>query len=228
LAEVAALDDRVKVITNETNVGFLGSANRGAEAATGEILVFLNNDTILLPGWLPPLLEVFEGRADVGAVGGRLVYPDGSLQEAGGLVFADGSAAKVGYGDPDPEAPLYSYLREADYCSGCLLATKRSVFAELGGFDSRYAPGFYEDTDYCFALREQGLRVYYQPESTIVHVEGATAGTDLKRGPKRYQVSNAKKFTQKWKDALKRQPRRPKVLSPEALYELATPREEAP
>jgi GT2 family glycosyltransferase len=227
LAEAAALDERIKVITNETNVGFLGSVNRGAQAASGEILVFLNNDTILLPGWLQPLLEVFEERADVGAVGGRLVYPDGALQEAGGLVFADGSAAKFGYGDPDPEAPLYSYLREVDYCSGCLLATKRSVFEELGGFDTRYAPGFYEDTDYCFALREHGLRVYYQPESTIVHVEGATAGTDLKRGPKRYQVVNAKKFAEKWKSALKRQPKRPKVLSPEALYELATPREEA-
>jgi GT2 family glycosyltransferase len=227
MAELGKLDDRIKVLTNATNSGFLKSVNRGAEVATGEILVFLNNDTILLPGWLQPLLEVFEARTDAGAVGGRLVYPDGALQEAGGLVFDDGSAAKFGYGDPDPEAALYSYLREADYCSACLLATKRSVFAELGGFDSRYAPGFYEDTDYCFALREQGLRVYYQPESTIVHVEGATAGIDLDRGPKRYQVVNAKKFARKWKDALKRQPKRPKVLSAEALYELATPREEA-
>jgi GT2 family glycosyltransferase len=196
--------------------------NRGAEAATGDILVFLNNDTILLPGWLQPLLEVFEAHPDAGAVGGRLLYPDGRLQEAGGLVFSDGSAAKFGYGDADPEAALYSYLREADYCSGCLLATKRSVFNGIGGFDSRYAPGFYEDTDYCFALREQGLRVYYQPESTIVHVEGATAGTDLERGPKRYQVLNAKKFARKWKTALERQPKRPKVFSAEALYELAT------
>jgi GT2 family glycosyltransferase len=227
LAQVVAVDDRFKVLTNDANLGFLHSVNRGAEVAIGEILVFLNNDTILLPGWLQPLLEVFDARAHAGAVGGRLVYPDGVLQEAGGLVFADGSAAKFGYGDPDPEASLYSYLREVDYCSGCLLATRRAVFEEVGGFDIRYAPGFYEDTDYCFALRERGLHVYYQPESTIVHVEGATAGTDLKRGPKRYQVVNGKKFAEKWKATLEHQPQRPKVLSPEALYELAAPRRES-
>ena len=116
---------------------------------------------------------------------------------------------------------LFSYLREVDYCSGCLLATRRSVFVELGGFDRRFAPGFYEDTDYCFALRERGLRVYYQPESSIVHVEGGTAGTDLEQGPKRYQELNQKTFARKWRKALERQPDRPELLDAASLTSIA-------
>jgi GT2 family glycosyltransferase len=224
LEELAGRDPRIKVLRNQTNRGFLHSATRGAEAADGDVLLFLNNDTVLLPSWLPPLLRVFAERKDAGAVGGRLLYPDGRLQEAGGLVFADGSAWKVGYGELDPEASMYSYLREVDYCSGCLLATPRALFDELGGFDERYAPGFYEDTDYCLAVRKHGLRVIYQPECTIVHAEGGTAGTDLERGPKRYQVVNQKKFERKWRKELKRQPLRPDVLDARSLEALAAAR----
>jgi GT2 family glycosyltransferase len=224
LDELSSRDSRIRVIRNTTNRGFLHSVTRGAEAADGDMLLFLNNDTVLLPGWLPPLLRVFAERKDAGAVGGRLLYPDGRLQEAGGLVFADGSAWKLGYGELDPEASIYSYLREVDYCSGCLLATPRALFEELGGFDKRYAPGFYEDTDYCLAVRKHGLRVIYQPESTIVHAEGGTAGTDLERGPKRYQVVNQKKFERKWRKELKQQPRRPDVLDTRSLEALAAAR----
>jgi len=224
LDELASRDSRIKVLRNTKNRGFLRSVTRGAEAAEGDVLLFLNNDTILLPGWLPPLLRIFAERSDAGAVGGRLLYPDGRLQEAGGLVFADGSAWKLGYGELDPEASIYSYVREVDYCSGCLLATPRALFDELGGFDERYAPGFYEDTDYCLAVREHGLRVIYQPECTIVHVEGGTAGTDLERGPKRYQAVNQKKFERKWRKALRQQPRRPEVLDARSLEALAAAR----
>jgi O-antigen biosynthesis protein len=224
LDELASRDSRIKVLRNTTNRGFLRSVTRGAEAADGDMLLFLNNDTVLLPRWLPPLLRVFAERNDVGAVGGRLLYPDGRLQEAGGLVFDDGSAWKLGYGELDPEASIYSYLREVDYCSGCLLATPRVLFDELGGFDERYAPGFYEDTDYCLAVRKHGLRVIYQPECTIVHVEGGTAGTDLERGPKRYQVANQKKFERKWRKELQQQPRRPEFLDAKSLEALAAAR----
>ena len=123
-------------------------------------------------------------RDDVGAVGGRLVYPDGRLQEAGGLVFRDGSAAKFGYGDPDPDFPLFMVPREVDYCSGCLLAFRRDFFLESGGFDPAYGFGFYEDTDFCFRVRALGRVVLYEPESVVVHVEGASAGIDLTQGAK--------------------------------------------
>ena len=209
------------LLRNEVNSGFVASVNRAVEEASGEFVVLLNNDTIPLPGWLPPLLAPFRDRDDVGAVGGRLVYPDGRLQEAGGLVFRDGSAAKFGYGDPDPDFPLFTVPREVDYCSGCLLAFRRDFFLESGGFDPAYGFGFYEDTDFCFRARALGRVVLYEPESVIVHVEGASAGTDLTQGAKRFQALNAELFTERWGEALARQPERPVELDREALLHLS-------
>jgi GT2 family glycosyltransferase len=205
----ARRDRRLKALRNPENVGFITSCNRGASAARGDILVFLNNDTIPLPGWLPPLLRIFEAFPEAGAVGGKLLYPDGRLQEAGSVVFSDGSAANFGRGHLDADDPLVNYVREVAYCSGALLATRRSLFAELGGFDSHYLPAYYEDTDYCFRVRQKGYRVYYQPESAIIHYEGGTSGTDLATGLKRYQLINRGKFQSRWKEILEHQPKHP-------------------
>ena len=214
-------DKRFRRLRNRKNSGFVRSCNRGAKAATGEILVFLNNDTLLLPGWLPPLWRIFRDHADAGAVGGRLVFPNGTLQEAGGVVFCDGSAANFGRGDYDVEAPDYGYVREVDYCSAALLATRRAIFQALGGFETRYQPGYYEDVDYCFKLRSNGYQVYYQPESTIVHQEGATGGTDLASGAKQWQVVNQAKFATTWRRELKQQPARPAPADFAAWHALA-------
>jgi O-antigen biosynthesis protein len=208
-------------LRNPKNAGFVASCNRGASAATGEIIIFLNNDTLPLPGWLTSLLQTFRDHPDAGAVGGKLVFPDGRLQEAGGVIFADGSGANFGRGDHEVDAPLYNYVREVDYCSGALLATRRSLFEEIGGFDTRYCPAYYEDADYCFAVREKGSRVYYQPDSTIIHLEGATSGTDLSSGVKQYQVVNQAKFVEKWGHMLKRQRPRPGRYTHETWYALA-------
>ena len=221
LERLARADARLRVLRNEQNLGFVGSCNRGAEAAGGEVLVFLNNDTLPAPGWLPPLLRVLAERADAGAVGGKLVYPDGTLQEAGGCIFSDGTGCNFGKHDPRPDAPLYNFLREVDYCSGALLATPRALFLSAGGFDERFAPAYYEDTDYCFALRERGLRVYYQPESVVVHFEGATAGTDAGSGAKRFQEVNRDKFLDKWRHALARQPPPPDAYDFATLHALS-------
>jgi O-antigen biosynthesis protein len=211
----------LKVIRNARNRGFVASCNRGARAAKSDILVFLNDDTVPQVGWLQALVRTFRDRPDAGAVGGKLLYPDGRLQEAGNFVFADGSAANFGRDDRLIEGPLYNYVREADYCSAALLATPRALFLEIGGFDKRYEPGYYEDTDYCFAVRKRSRRVYYQPESVVVHTEGGTGGTDLTSGAKRYQVVNQAKFARKWKDALRDQPKRPVNLDLGASYGLA-------
>jgi GT2 family glycosyltransferase len=202
-------DPRAVLLRNDVNAGFVTSVNRGAGAATGDFLVFLNNDTIPLPGWLRPLLRTFRDRPDAGVVGGKLVYPDGRLQEAGAIVFSDGSAANFGSGDPDPDAPEYSYLREVDYVSGALFVTRRSLFRDLGGFDRIYGFGYCEDSDYCFKVRAHGLRAYYQPESAIVHMEGGTSGTDVTQGPKRFQVINRETFVARWRSDLARQPSPP-------------------
>jgi GT2 family glycosyltransferase/SAM-dependent methyltransferase len=202
LRQWAEAGEQRLVVRNSTNVGFIASCNRGARASTRELLVFLNNDTIPLPGWLDRLVQIFADRPDAGAVGGRLLYPDGRLQEAGAVVFADGSGANVGRGEYDAERPLFTFVREVDYCSGALLATPRALFTAIGGFDRRYAPAYYEDTDYCFAVRARGKRVYYQPRSVVVHREGASSGTDASSGVKRFQVVNRSRFAAKWATAL--------------------------
>lgn len=209
LERLAATDKRLTIVRNAENTGFILSCNRGAGVATGDLLLFLNNDTVLMPGWLPPLVRVFRGDVKAGVVGGRLLFPDGRLQEAGGMIFRDGSAAHFGRGDYDADRFLYQFVREVDYCSGALLATRRSLFEKLDGFDRRYRPAYYEDVDYCFKARKSGYRVYYQPESTIVHLEGATSGVDPRRGTKRYFTLNQRKFVEKWKRLLRSYPVRP-------------------
>ena len=195
----------LRVLRNADNAGFIDSCNRGAEAARGEFLVFLNNDTTVTEGWLDALLMPFENDAKVGIVGAKLVYPDGRLQEAGGLIFSDASGWNYGRGD-DPELPQYNFLSEADYVSGACLAIRRQAFHELGGFDTHYRPAYYEDTDLCFKVRAGGGKVIYQPRATIIHHEGATSGTDESSGAKRYQAVNRDKFRERWADMLAEHP----------------------
>jgi len=186
------------------NGGFIAACNDGAALAHGEYLVFLNNDTVPQPGWLDALLRTFQEHPRTGLAGAQLLYPDGRLQEAGGIVFSDGSGWNYGRFSA-PNDPRHAFVRDADYCSGAAIALPRALFDQVGRFDTRYAPAYYEDTDLAFAVRAAGLRVLYQPAARVVHLEGITSGTDLERGPKAYQVRNRGIFAEKWRDALSRQ-----------------------
>ncbi len=192
-------------LRNENNLGFVGSCNRGAGVARGRYIVMLNNDTQVLDGWLDALLETFMRYPDTGMAGARLVYPDGTLQEAGGLIFKDGSGWNYGKGD-DASRPEYQFTREVDYCSGACIMLETRLFRELEGFDNHYAPAYYEDTDLAFRVRQKGLKVRLQPAATIVHHEGVTSGTDISAGAKRYQAVNHEKFLQRWKEELTNYP----------------------
>jgi glycosyltransferase involved in cell wall biosynthesis len=148
------------------------------------------------------------------------MYPDGTLQEAGGVIYNNGDGANFGRNDVQSDHPLFQTLREVDYCSGALLATPRALFFELHKFDERYSPAYFEDSDYCFKVREAGRRVYYQPESVIIHFEGVSNGRDTSQGVKHYQVVNRAKFLQRWNDALKRQGPPPIAYDRSMLNEL--------
>ncbi len=191
----------IKVIRNERNLGFLASCNFGATLATGEFLVILNNDLILTGDWLRQMNAVWQQFPDTGLVGAKLIYPDGRLQEAGGIVWRDGSAWNVGR-DDDADKPEYNYVREVDYCSGACLLLRREFWIAVGGFDPTFMPAYYEDVDLAFRVREAGKRVFYQPHAVVVHFEGQSSGTDLSRGIKRHQVVNQKAFAGRWKKVL--------------------------
>ena len=171
----------VRVVVNRENLGFVGGNNAAASLAATDNLVLLNNDTEPQPGWLEALLGTLAADPGAGAVGAKLVYPSGRLQEAGGIIFSDASGWNYGRGQ-DPQDPRFNFVREADYCSGACLLVRRQLFLADGGFDTRYAPAYYEDTDLCFRLRQAGWRVVYQPASVIIHHEGGTAGTDEQSG----------------------------------------------
>jgi GT2 family glycosyltransferase/glycosyltransferase involved in cell wall biosynthesis len=195
----------VVYLRNETNAGFIASCNRGSEKAHGNYVVFLNNDTIVTKGWLKALLDTFIDDPSAGVVGSKLVYADGRLQEAGGIIWRDGSGWNYGKFD-DPQKPEYNYLREVDYCSAAAVMIPRVLFESVGGFDTRYAPAYYEDTDLSFKVRDQGYRVLYQPRSEVIHYEGATGGTDLSAGIKKHQEINRSVFAEAWAAELRRKP----------------------
>ena len=146
-----------KVIRNQTNLGFGPACMQAVDIATGEYLCFLNNDALLTKGAIAAVLKNFEHEG-VGAVGAKILLANGMLQEAGSMIWSDGSALGYGRGD-DPELPQYNFRRPVDYCSGVFLVTPRRIFRQLGGFSAEFAPAYYEDTDYCMTLWQNGLRV---------------------------------------------------------------------
>jgi len=207
----------VRVITNARNEGFNRAASLGARAAQGRYVVFLNNDTVVLPGWLDGLLAAMSD-ADVGAAGSKLVFPSGRLQEAGCLVWSDGSSLMLGRWRSPADAG-YDFLREVDYCSAASLMVRSDVLREVGYFDERFAPAYFEDADLCFSVRARGLRVVYAPASAVAHVEGQSHaggfayGAANVRGPA-HQQRNRGLFVEKWREELRAhlpRPQRPDV-----------------
>ena len=201
LEQLATLVTGIKVLTNAENSGFIRSCNYGASQAKGQYLYFLNNDTRILENCLESLVKLIINNPQVGAVGSKLIYANSKQQEAGGIIW--NSADGWNYGRLDsPEEPEYNYVRPVDYCSGASLLVPTELFKQLGGFSQDFIPAYYEDTDLCFAIRELGYQVLYQPQSNVIHYEGITSGTDLSSGIKQYQVINQTKFREKWSKVL--------------------------
>ena len=194
--------ENIRYYRNEENVGFLLSCNKGATLARGRYLVFLNNDTQVLEGWLDELVKTVQENSDVGLVGSKLLYPNGVLQEAGAILKPDGSAELVGLNN-DPDRPEFNVVREVDYCSGACLFIEAELFKTLGGFDEIYAPCYCEDSDLAFRIRKMGKRVLYQPRSVVVH--HLSVSTNESKQPKMPLVTrNVDTLVQRWSGELKK------------------------
>ncbi|MBP1688784.1 MAG: hypothetical protein H6Q33_4927, partial [Deltaproteobacteria bacterium] len=193
-AQLLSRIENLRYLRNDSNAGFVRTCNRGAEAARGRYLVFLNDDAQVTAGWLPPLLDAFSRFPNVGAVGPKMLYPNGRLQEAGVAVNADLSVTMVGVGG-DPNLARYNYLREVHYCSGACLMVVREKFVELGGFSTYLAPAYYEDLDLALRLRRQGLRILYNPDSTVIHHLSLTNRDAFKT---RQIARNSQLMREKW------------------------------
>ena len=200
-AELAAASPGLRLVRTPHNVGFVGACNLGASHARGSYLLFLNNDTEVRPGTLNALVNAADSDDRIGLVGAALVYPDGRLQESGGIIWADGSGWNYGR-DRDAGAPEFQVRRDVDYCSGAAILVRQDLFDSVGGFDQRYAPAYYEDTDLAFAIRATGHRTVVEPTAVVMHHEGVSHGTDAATGVKRYQEINRTLFVQKWTTAL--------------------------
>lgn len=201
---VGSLGEIVRHVRQSENLGFIGNCNAAAEQANGRVLVFLNNDTLALPGWLDGLLSPFEHLENVGLVGSKLINWDGRLQEAGGILWKDGSAWNFGRGQNASDAE-FNYLKDVDYVSGASIAVPATVWRTMGGFDPIYKPAYCEDSDLAFRLRQSGLRTIYNPSSQIIHHEGRSHGRDTGEGIKAYQVTNQRQFGERWGSTLGRE-----------------------
>ncbi len=199
--DIADIVGNVRVIVNSTNLGFLRNCNKAAAVAKGRYIVLLNNDTEVGNRWLDEMLDVFKRFDRVGAVGAKLVYPDGKLQEAGGVVWDNGQPWNLGR-DGNPFDPEWNYVRQCDYLSGAALMLPTDVWNGVGGLSEEFAPAYYEDTDLAFKVRAAGFRTVYAPHAEVIHFEGMSHGRDTSSGYKKYQEINAPKFTAKWIDAL--------------------------
>jgi GT2 family glycosyltransferase len=190
----------VKTIINKENVGFIRGCNQAARQAEGKYLMFLNNDTIVTPQWLSNLVKTMERSSLYGAVGGKLVNLNGQLQEAGSIIWSDGTAMGYGRGDYAFN-PEYSYQREVDYCSGACLLVRLDVFRRLGEFDERYAPAYYEDSDLCMGIHKLGYKVIFDPGVMVFHHEFTSIGSF--ENAKLLMERNRMRFIKKWVNQLK-------------------------
>jgi FkbM family methyltransferase len=189
----------ITYLRNPQNLGFLLSCDCAAEKARGEFLLILHSDVQVTEGWLHPLVDTFSEYEKVGAVSPKILFPDGRLQEAGARIKQDASSQLIGLFE-DPGLPRYNYTREVEYCSGVCLLVETEVFRKLGGFDSDFAPA-YCDSDLCFRLRKLGKRIFYNPNSVIVHYLSATAKVDSQY-KQQCVIHNQQKFSEKWQEQI--------------------------
>jgi GT2 family glycosyltransferase len=167
-----------QVLRFDANLGFVRACNAALMAVSADAVLFLNNDVELAPSALASALHRLRSDARVGAVGGKVIRSHGKLQEAGCIIWRDGTT--LGYmRDAMPLAPEVNFVRDVDYCSAVFLLVRSAPLRELDGFDDAFAPAYYEDTDLCVRLHQAGYRIVYDPSVVVHHLEYGTSGDRL-------------------------------------------------
>jgi GT2 family glycosyltransferase/glycosyltransferase involved in cell wall biosynthesis len=195
--EISNFVKGISVVRNDVPVRFLRACNMGAQQARGRFIALLNNDVEVTSGWLDALVDAFDRFDNVGLVGARLLNADGTLPDAGGIVWGNGNPWNYGR-DQNPNDPRFSYARQADYLSGAALMMPTSLWRDLGGLSQYLEPMYFEDTDLAFKVRDAGYATWYVPAATVYHYEGMTSGRDVSTGFKAFQEVNRPKFKRKW------------------------------
>lgn len=190
--------DDIVLVRSAVNAGFPGGNNLAARFARGRYLLLLNDDSVVEAGFIDRLLRVVERDPTIGAVGGRILSADGTLQEAGSVLWSDGWAAHVGAGLP-AHSTAYDYVRDVDYISANGLLVDRQAWDAVGGFDERYFPAYYEDVDLCLALWDQGYRVTYEPRARLRHLESQSTSTRFRNF---LLIRNRAQLVAKWSTLL--------------------------
>lgn len=194
----------IEVIRNEKNLGYLLNCNLAASRSDTEYILLLNNDTIVRDGWLDSLVDIMDSDSNIGLVGSKLLFPNGKLQEAGGILWSDGTGLNYGRNLP-PYSHDFNYVKDADYVSAASILVRRSVFEEVGRYDERFVPAYCEDSDLAMSIRAHGYKVKFQPFSEVYHFEGVSHGKSMLSGIKRYKMANNEKFFLKWESVLKKE-----------------------
>lgn len=181
-------------ILNPHNLGFAKACNQGARAAAGGFLVFLNNDTVVTPGWMQELCRLAREDPTLGAVGAKLLYPDDTVQHAGVVFNGSGKVYHI-YRHLHKDHPAVNKEREFQVLTAACLLVKREAFFKVGLFDEDFVNG-YEDVDLCLKLRQQGYRLLYNPRAVVYHLESQTAGRFD------HEKENARRLSQRWREMI--------------------------
>lgn len=203
LRDLLRTHKRATMIEADAGDDLFGATMRAASQASGEILVFVNDDTVPLSGWLPPLLRTFRDYPTAGVVAPRVVFPDGALKAVGGLILKDGGLLQLGEGDRGQLEHWYDFVHEIDYCTNACWATTRSLFIEYFTLANESRSRDYSELAYCLEAKNKGFNAYYQPESTVVQVATENAGSEQAEGDVHRQAHENSRLAAKWSESFR-------------------------
>jgi GT2 family glycosyltransferase len=216
-----------KLVLLNRNMFFGEASNIGAEQGSGDYVLFLNNDVKVTAGWLDGLLAALNAEYRAGAVGPKIVYPNGELQEAGCVVRPDGWGVQIGKSGMRLPPSFIDVTRIVDYCSGACLLMRKKVFLDLGGFDPIFDPAYFEDVDLAIRLRSIGLFTYYCGKTAVYHEESVTSNQIwLPEQRNHYIAVNHDRLMKRWGHYL--EGRIDRSREPEPLASIAWEPETAP